>query len=328
MRRRDFIVGIVGSTAAWPLAARAQQMTLPVVAFLNGGRANVSTANAAAFRKGLSEAGVAEGTDAAVEYHWMEGQYDRVPALMADLVHRRVAVIATPGFPPGALAAKAATKTIPIVFGVGDDPVKLGLVASLAEPGGNVTGINFFVHELISKRLGLLREFVPKAVRIAVLVNPGNTTAAEATFKEAYKVAPTLGMQILAFNANTIDEIDTAFARMAQERPDAMLLAGDGFFFSRRNQIGSLAVQNRLPAMTAASEFARAGGLMAYGTSLTDMFRHVGIYTGSIVKGAKPADLPVFQSTRFELVINLKTAKAFGLTVPPMLLARADEVIE
>jgi putative tryptophan/tyrosine transport system substrate-binding protein len=328
MRRRQFITLLGGATVAWPRAARAQQPAMPVVAFMNGSNPEASAGNAAAFRKGLSEAGVNEGRNAAIEYHWMLGQYDRVPALVADLIRRRVAVIASPGFPPGALAAKAATREIPIVFGVGDDPVKLGLVASLARPGGNVTGINFFVHELVSKRLGLLREFVPKAVRIAVLVNPGNAAAAEATFKVAREAAPVLGMQILAFDASTIGEIDAAFAAMARERADALLMGGDGFLFSRRGQVAMLAMRDRLPTITAGNEFARAGGLMTYGTSVPDMFRQVGVYAGSIVKGAKPADLPVLQSTKFEFVINLQTARALGLEVPPMLLARADEVIE
>jgi ABC-type uncharacterized transport system substrate-binding protein len=239
MRRREFI-GLVGGAAAWPLAARGQQPMMPVIGFLNGGVANASERYVAAFRKGLSETGFFEGRNVTVEYHWMEGQYNRVPALVADLVRRQVAVIASPGFPSGALAAKAATATIPIVFGVGDDPVKLGLVASLARPSGNVTGINFFVHEIVSKRLGLLRELIPKAARIAVLVNPGNAAAAEATLKEAREVAPTLGMQILAFNASTIDEIDAAFAAITRERADALLMGGDGFFFSRRGQFATL----------------------------------------------------------------------------------------
>jgi ABC-type uncharacterized transport system substrate-binding protein len=239
MRRREFI-GLVGGAAAWPLAARGQQPMMPVIGFLNGGVANASERYVAAFRKGLSETGFFEGRNVTVEYHWMEGQYNRVPALVADLVRRQVAVIASPGFPSGALAAKAATATIPIVFGVGDDPVKLGLVASLARPSGNVTGINFFVHEIVSKRLGLLRELIPKAARIAVLVNPGNAAAAEATLKEAREVAPTLGMQILAFNASTIEEIDAAFAAITRERADALLMGGDGFFFSRRGQFATL----------------------------------------------------------------------------------------
>jgi putative ABC transport system substrate-binding protein len=328
MKRREFIALIGGVAVGSPVAARAQQPALPVVAFLNGGHPSDSAANAAAFRKGLSEASVVEGRDVTVEYHWMEGQYDRAPAVVAELVRRRVAVIATPGFPPGALAAKAATTTIPIAFGVGDDPVKLGLVASLARPGGNVTGINFFIHEITSKRLALLRELVPTAVRIAVLVNPNNAAAAEANLKEAREVAPSLGLQILAFNASTAGEIDAAFGAIARERADGLLVGGDGFLFSRRGQFATLAARDRLPLIGAGHEFTRAGGLMSYGTSLTDMFRQVGIYAASIVKGAKPADLPVLQSTKFEFVLNLQTARALGLEVPPSLLARADEVIE
>jgi ABC-type uncharacterized transport system substrate-binding protein len=237
-------------------------------------------------------------------------------------------VIAAPGFPTGALAAKAATTTIPIVFGVGDDPVKLGLVASLARPGGNVTGINFFVQAIVSKRLALLHELVPKAVRIAVLVNPGNAAAAKATLDEAREAAPAMGLQIAALNASTVDEIDAAFAAFARERADALLVAADGFLNSRRGQFAILAARDRLPMSAATREAAEAGGLMSYGTNLNDTFRQVGIYAGSIVKGAKPDDLPVLQSTKFEFVINLQTARALGLEVPPMLLARADEVIE
>ena len=327
MRRREFISALGGAAVALPFGAGAQQ-GLPVIAFLSGGFANVGGDSAAAFRKGLGEAGLIEGRNVAVEYHWFEGQYNRVSAVIADAISRHVAVIASPGFPPGALAAKAATSTIPVVFGVGDDPVKLGLVASLARPGGNVTGINFFVHELVTKRLGLLRELVPKADRIAVVVNPGNAAAAEATIREARAVAPTLGMQIVPFNANTIGEIDAAFAAIARERADALLIGGDGFFQSRRGQFGTLTARDKLPSMAATREFSAAGALMSYGTSTADMFRQVGIYAGSIVKGAKPADLPVLQSTKFEFVINLQTARALGLDVPPALLARADEVIE
>jgi putative ABC transport system substrate-binding protein len=239
-----------------------------------------------------------------------------------------VAVIATPGFPPGALAVKAATSTIPLVFGVGDDPVKLGLVASLARPDGNVTGINFFVHELVTKRLGLMRELVPKAVRIAVVVNPGNAAAAEATIREARAAAITLGMEILPFSAGSIGEIDAAFAAIASERADALLIGGDGLLQSRRGQFATLAARDKLPSMAPSREFSVAGTLMSYGTNVPDMFRQVGIYAGSIVKGAKPADLPVLQSTKFEFAINLQTARALGISVPPTLLARADEVIE
>jgi putative ABC transport system substrate-binding protein len=326
MNRREVIMVLGGTAAAWPLVGRAQQM--PVVAFVNGSTADASAGNAAAFRKGLSEAGVTEGRDAAIEYHWMQGRYDRVPGLVADLAKRRVAVIAAPGFATGALAAKAATTTIPIVFGVGDDPVKLGLVASLARPGGNVAGINFFVHEIVSKRLGLLREIVPNAARIAVLVNPGSAEAAEATFKEAREVAPTLGVQILPFNARTAGEIDAAFIAMARERADALLVGGDSFLFSRLGQFATLTARDRLPTISFVREFAQAGVLMSYGASVSDMYRQVGVYAGTIVKGARPADLPVLQSAKFELVINLQTARALGLDVPPTLLARADEVIE
>ncbi|MET0876598.1 MAG: ABC transporter substrate-binding protein [Tardiphaga sp.] len=296
--------------------------------FLNGGVSSTGVDSTAAFRKGLSEAGLVEGRNVAVEYHWFGGEYDRVPAVIADLIRRRVAVIATPGFPPGALAVKAATSTIPLVFGVGDDPVKLGLVASLARPDGNVTGINFFVHGLVTKRLGLMRELVPKAVRIAVVVNPGNAAAAEATIREARAAAITLGMEILPFSTSSIGEIDAAFAAIASERADALLIGGDGLLQSRRGQFATLAARDKLPSMAPSREFSVAGTLMSYGTNVPDMFCQVGIYAGSIVKGAKPADLPVLQSTKFEFAINLQTARALGISVPPTLLARADEVIE
>jgi putative ABC transport system substrate-binding protein len=328
MRRREFITALAGLAAVWSLAARAQQPAMPVIAFINGGSAESSARNGAAFIKGLSETGLVEGRDVTVEFHWLEGRYDQVPSLLADLIRRRVTVIASPGFPPGALAAKAATTTIPIVFGVGDDPVKLGLVASFARPGGNVTGINFFVHELVSKRLALLKELVPRVRRIAVLLNPGNAAAAETTIREAQDAAGKLGLQIFTFNATSSEQIDAAYAAVVREQADAVLHGGDSFFHARRVQLANLAKQNRLPAISAQREFAEAGGLMAYGTPLMDMFRQAGIYAGSIAKGTKPADLPVLQSTKFELVINLKTAKAFGIDVPPMLLARADEVIE
>jgi ABC-type uncharacterized transport system substrate-binding protein len=328
MQRREFVTLLGGVAVIWPLAARAQQPTLPVVAFLNGGAPDASARYAAAFRKGLSETGNVEGRDVTVEYHWMEGQYQRLPAVMADLVRRRVAVIASPGFPQGSLAAKAATETIPIVFGVGDDPVKLGLVSNLARPGGNVTGINFFSHEIVSKRLALLHELVPASTRIALLVNPRNPGATETELKEVREVAPTLGLQIIVFNASTADEIDAAFAAMARERADALLVAADGFLNSRRGQSATLAARDKLPTASTTREAAEAGSLMSYGTSSPDMFRQVGIYAGSIVKGVKPAELPVVQSSKFEFVINLQTAKALGITVSPSLLARADEVIE
>jgi putative ABC transport system substrate-binding protein len=263
-----------------------------------------------------------------VEYYWLDGQYDRLPALMADLVRRRVAVVATPGNTRGALAAKAVTATIPIVFGVDEDPVKLGLVASLARPGGNATGINFFVGEVVAKRLGLLHELVPKAVRVAVLLNPANATSAETTLRQVQEAARTAGLQMLVFNASTSREIEAVFAILAGERPDALFVAGDAFLLSRRVQFATLAAHHRIPAAYADRDIVALGGLMSYGTDIAESFRQVGVYTGNILKGAKPADLPVVQSTRFEFVINLQTAKALGFDVPPGLLAIANEVIE
>ncbi len=327
MQRREFITLLGGAAATWPLAARAQQPTIPVIGFIRDGSADASAHFAAAFRKGLNETGYVEGQNVTVEYHWLEGQFDRLPALVADLVRRQVAVITTPGNAP-ALAAKAATATIPIVFGVSDDPVKLGLVASLARPGGNATGINFFNQEVAAKRLRLLHDLVPKAVRIAVLVNPGNASNAEPTLRDVQEAASTIGLQIQILNATTIGEIDAAFATLARERPDALFLAGDAFFTSRRVQFAILTAHHRIPAAYSNRDYVAAGGLMSYGTDLADMFRQVGVYTGSILKGAKPADMPVVQSTKFEFVINLKTAKALGLDVPLYLQQIADEVIE
>jgi putative tryptophan/tyrosine transport system substrate-binding protein len=327
MRRREFITLLGGAAAVWPFAARAQQPALPVVGFIRDGSADASTRFAAAFRKGLNETGYVEGQNVTVEYYWLEGHYDRLPALLADLVRRQVAVIATPGSVPS-LAAKAATATIPIVFGVGDDPVKLGLVASLSRPGGNATGINFFVNEVTAKRLRLLHDLVPKAVRIAVLVNPTNASIAGSTLREVQKAAPTIGLQIQILNATTIGEIDTAFAAIARERPDALFVAGDAFFLSRRVQFATLTARDRIPATYSVREPVEAGGLMSYGTNLADSFRQIGVYTGNILKGAKPADLPVLQSTKFELVINLQTARALGIEVPPGVISIADEVIE
>ncbi len=331
MRRRQFIMLLGGAAAPsvlWPLAARAQQSSIPVVGLVNGGSLDASARDVAEFRKGLKETGYVEDQNVTVEYHWLEGQYDRLPALMADLVRRRVAVIATPGTTPGTIAAKAATATIPIVFGVAEDPVQLGLVASLARPGGNATGSNFFSLEVVAKRLQLLRELVPKAVRVAVLVNPANAASAESTSRSVKSAAATIGLQIQIVSAATNAEIDAAFATFARERPDALFIAPDGFLFSRRVQFATLAARERIPATYTSRDEVAAGGLMSYGTDLADTFRQVGVYTGSILKGAKPADLPVLQLTKFALVINLQTARALGIEVPPSLLASADEVIE
>jgi putative tryptophan/tyrosine transport system substrate-binding protein len=328
VRRREFITLLGGAAAAWPLVARAQQPELPVVGVIDGGSADASARWVIRFRKGLNETGYVEGKNVTVEYHWLEGQYDHLPALMADLVRRRVAVIATPASPPAALAAKAATATIPIVFGVGDDPVKLGLVASLARPGGNATGINFFQQEVVAKRLRLLHDLVPKAVRVAVLVNPGNALIAESTLRDVQQAAPTLGLQIQILKATTIGEIDAAFATLAREHPDALFVAPDVFFASRRVQFATLAARDRVPAAYTNPDYIAAGGLMSYGTDVADTYHQVAVYTGSILKGAKPADLPVLQSTKFVFAINLQTARALGIEVPPGLLAIADEVIE
>jgi putative tryptophan/tyrosine transport system substrate-binding protein len=327
LKRREFLGVLGGAAAGWPLAARAQQPALPVVGFIRDGSSDANARNVAAFRKGLNETGYVEGQNVTVEYYWLEGQYDRLPTLMADLVRRQVAVIAAPGTGL-ALAAKAATATIPIVFSVGDDPVRLGLVASLARPGGNATGINFFVNEVTAKRLRLLHDLLPKAVRIAVLLNPANATVAESTLREAQKAAPTIGLQIQILNASTIAEIDAAFATLARERPDALLVAGDAFLTSRRVQIATLTARDRIPTAYAVRDPVVAGGLMSYGTDITDAFQQAGIYTGKILKGTKPADLPVLQSTKFEFVINLQTARALGIEVPPAVLSIADEVIE
>ena len=326
MRRRDFIA-LVGA-AAWPLAARAQQTAMPVVGFINAGTANASTRRIAAFRKGLSEAGYTEGQNVIVEDHWLEGHYDRLPAVVTDLVQRRVAVIATPGNTEAALAAKTATTTIPIVFGVPEDPVVLGIVASLARPGGNATGVNFFANEIDAKRFGLMHELLPKATRFAVLVNPANARPTEYTSKAVKEAAGALGLNALLFNASTRAEIDAAFAAFGRERADALFIAGDAFFYSRAVQLATLAVRDRMPASYPSREMVEAGLLMSYGAILADVFRQVGIYTGSILKGAKPADLPVLQPTKFEFVINLQTARSLNLDIPPTLLARADEVIE
>jgi len=328
LKRRAFLTLLGGAAATWPLAAHAQQPAMPVVGFINSWSADGSAHYVAAFRKGLSETGYVEGKNVTVEYHWLEGQYDHLPALLADLVRRQVAVIATPGNTPGSVVAKATTATIPIVFGVGADPVKLGLVASLARPGGNATGTNFFSSEVNAKRLRLLHDLVPKAVRVAVLVNSADAVLTEIALRAVQDAAPSIGLQIQILNASTIGEIDAAFATIARERPDALFVAPDALFTLRRGQLAILTARERIPAAYALRDLVVAGGLMSYGTDFADSFRQVGVYTGNILKGAKPADLPVLQSTKFEFVINLQTARALGIEVPSGVLAIADEVIE
>jgi putative ABC transport system substrate-binding protein len=327
MRRREFISLFGGAAAAWPLAARAQQPALPVVGFIRDGSADTAARYMAGFRKGLNETGYVEGQNVTVEYHWLEGRYDSLPALLADLVRRQVAVLATPGQLP-TIAAKAATAKIPIVFGVGEDPVKLGLIASLARPGGNATGINFFTQEAAAKRLRLLHDMIPKAVRIAVLVNPANAAVETTLLQEVQEAAPALGLQIQILKARTICEIDAAFATLARERADALFVAPDAFFLDRRVQFATLTARDRIPATYSVREPVAAGGLMSYGPDFVDVFHQIGVYTGSILKGVKPADLPVLQSTKLEFVINLQTARALGIEVPSGVLSIADEVIE
>ena len=325
MRRREFITLLGGSAAAWPLSARAQQPAkLPTVGFLGAG--TPSTYSQWAFRQGLDEAGYVEGRNVTIEYRWAEGQYDRLPAMATELVQRQVAAIVT--FPiPAAIAAKAATATIPIVFNVAGDPVKLGLVASLARPGSNATGVNSFLAELGAKQLGLLHELLPKAARIGLLVNPSNANV-EGVTKDVMAAAATLGVQIDVVQASDSREIEAAFATLVRNKANALLIGSDVFFSSRRVQLATLTTRHAIPAVQNVREFAEVGGLMSYGTSLTEAFRQLGVYTGRILKGAKPADLPVVQSTKFEFVINLPTARALGIEIPPTLLARADEVIE
>jgi ABC-type uncharacterized transport system substrate-binding protein len=327
MRRRDFITLIGGVAVSWPIAARAQQTATPVIGFIDPRSPDGMTERLRGFRQGLKDTGHVEGETVAIEYRWAEGQNDRLPALATDLVRRRVAVIVA-GAGIGALAAKTATTTLPIVFSVGEDPVRLGLVASLARPGGNLTGVNLFATELVAKRLELLREFVPAATRVAVLVNPANAANAETTLKDVEVAARALGLQIQALNASTSREIDAAFATFVRQQPDALFVGPDPFFTSQRVQLAILAARHAVPASASAREFPAAGGLMSYGPNVADTYRQVGVYTGRILKGAKPADLPVVQASKFGLVINAHTARALGLTVPPTLLTRADEVIE
>jgi len=326
MRRRDFIKLIGGATAAWPLAARAQQAAMPVIGFLGPTTAQGDAPYVAAFRQGLQQAGYREGQNVAIEYRWAEGQNDRFPAMAADLVCRQVTAIAVLG-PPAALAAKAATSTIPIVFVTGRDPVELGLVASLARPGGNLTGVVTLSGELGLKRLELLHELVPTATTLALLVNPTYPNA-EALASTLQAEARILGLQLQVLHASTEREIDQVFATLVQLRAGGLVIATDPFFLTRSEQFAALALRHAIPSIFQYRAFATAGGLMSYGTSIEDLNRQAGIYTGRILKGEKPADLPVQQATKVELIINLKTAKALGLTIPLSLLGRADEVIE
>jgi putative ABC transport system substrate-binding protein len=325
MIRREFVT-LLGGAAAWPLAARAQQPAMPVIGFLHPTSPEAFAENLRGFRQGLKETGYVEGENVAFEFRWADGQLDRLPQLAADLVRQRVAVIVTAS-PPAAFAAKEASATIPIVFAMAQDPVKLGLVASLARPGGNLTGINFLLTELAAKRL-LLREMVPAAKRLAVLVNPAQATNTESTLQEVQAGARAMGLQIRVINVGTTSEIDAAFAGFEHERPDALFVGSGTLFTGRRVQLTQWAAHHRMPASYAGREYVEAGGLMSYGSNTTDALRQSGAYVGRILRGMKPADLPVVQSSKFELIINAQTARILGLDVPPRLLARADEVIE
>ncbi len=327
MKRREFIT-LVGGAAAWPLAARAQQPAMPVIGSLSSVSPEGWVERMRGFRQGLHEAGYVEGENVAIDYRWAENQLDRLPGLAADLVRRRVALVFAHGGTAPAIAAKAATTAMPIVFLVPEDPVKLGLVASLSRPGGNLTGVNLIIGELMSKRLALLRELVPGMSRIAVFVNPANPARAEAQAGEAQAAGRAMSLQVRIFNAGTAREISAAFATFADERPDALFVSPDPFFVVRRVQLATLAARHAIPSSFSVRELPEAGALMSYGTNIMDSYRQAGVYAGRILKGAKPADLPVVQSTKFELVINAETARMLGLAVPPSLLAVADEVIE
>jgi putative ABC transport system substrate-binding protein len=326
-KRREFITLIGGAAAVWPLAAQAQQAPMPVIGFLHSGSPEPNANRVAAFRKGLGEVGYVEGQNVAIEYRWAAGQDDRLPDLAVDLIRRRVAVIATPGSTPAALAAKAATTEIPIVFLIGSNPVALGLVASLNRPGGNATGVNVQLVDVVAKRLGMLRELAPGANRFVALVNP-NTVFTDAVVKELQASASALGLSIEILHAGTGREIDAAFANLVQKPGGALLVGPDAVFVSRRAQIVTLAARHALPAIYYTRDFAEIGGLMSYGPNLADVYRQVGIYVGRVLKGEKPADLPVVQPTKFELIVNLNTARALDISIPSTLLALADEVIE
>ncbi len=327
MRRREFIGLLGGAAAAWPRAARAQQ-AMPVIGFLGAQERDTDADNLRAFRQALKDAGHVDGENLAIEYRWAENQMDRLPALATELVRKKVAVIVTVHGPNVALAAAAATNTIPIVFGVADDPIRLGLVASFARPGGNLTGINFVSVELVAKRLGLLRELVPTAARVAVLVNPASVEQTESTLRDVDLAARAIGLQIRVHNASTSGEIDASFAAFARERPDALFIASSPFFSSRRVQLVQMATRHAIPAAYAGRHFPEVGGLMSYGANLVDVWRQLGLHVSRVLKGAKPAETPVVRVDKFELVINHQTARMLGITVPAGLLARADEVIE
>jgi putative tryptophan/tyrosine transport system substrate-binding protein len=328
IRRREFITLLGGVAAAWPLAAHAQQPAMPVIGFLHAVSPVGFTERLRDFRLGLKDAGYVEGENVTIEYRWAENQLDRLPALAAELARRQVAVMVTLGGTAPAIAAKALNTTIPVVFAVPEDPVNLGLVTSLGRPGGNLTGINFFTGELVAKRLELLRELVPAAARVAMFVNPANPARAELAVKEAETAGRAMGLQIRVFNVSTSSEINAAFATLGRDRPDALLVSPDPFFVGRRIQLANLAARHAIPASYSVRDQVEAGGLISYGTNVADAYRQVGIYTGRVLKGAKPADLPVVQSTKFELVINAQTALMLGLEVPATLLSQADEVIE
>jgi putative ABC transport system substrate-binding protein len=325
VRRREFIAAL-GGAAAWPVMAWAQQPAIPVVGFLNA--TSPDAYRLRAFHQGLKEAGFVEGENVAIEYRWADSQYDRLPMLAAELVRRQVAVIVAGGGPRSGLAAKTETKSIPILFVAAEDPVKLGLVTSLAKPDGNLTGVNIFAAEVVAKRLELLRELLPKAIRTGVLVDPINSTTVESTLRGLEAAAPTMGMQFQVFNASTSHEIDAVFATLANERPDALFVGIGPFLLDRRVQLAQLAARHAIPAIYQDREHVEVGGLMSYGASIGDAYRQLGVYAGRVLKGAKPADLPVVQSSKFELVINHPTARMLGLTLPPSLLSTADEVIE